>query len=142
MLFGLPARTLLRIDEKTALPRLNEYLHWLRILQFMVSVAFMGIFINFVVGLPHGFETTHRMTAVYALVECNNTKRISCRLMLAGYCRCRISYPYLAPALVLSPTFKSIISPSISRDRLFSGIIPLDCPCSYTWECWPTFKLR
>jgi hypothetical protein len=142
MLFGLPARKLLRIDEKTTLPRLNEYLHWLRILQFMVSVAFMGIFINFVVGLPHGFEITHRMTAVYALVRYNNTKRMSCRLTLAGYCRCGISYLYLAPALVLSPTFKSIVSPNIARDRLFSCIIPFDCPCSHTWKCWAAFKLQ
>jgi hypothetical protein len=67
-LFDLPARLLLRIDDKTALQRLDAYLHWLRVVEFLASVCFMGIFLNAVIGIPRGFVISTFMTPVYALV--------------------------------------------------------------------------
>jgi hypothetical protein len=66
-MFGItPLRD--RIDAKKALPRLDAALQWLRIVQFACSVAIMGIFLTFSVGLPHGFNTSNHLVVVWALV--------------------------------------------------------------------------
>lgn len=72
MVLQLPAH----LYDKMGLSRLSIWFHCFRTLQFVASVAFMGLFLGFVLNLPRGATASHHMVPVYGLVRRHARLRI------------------------------------------------------------------